>query len=175
MQEGEEAKVETGESVITGRTATETSTGSVEFTNTRENAGLELSLKVSKIDDNGFVTMNVNPEISVPIGAGTQGGVPIFNISGRKLSSGSIRLRDRQTLILTGVIQESDRQQVEKWPILGDMPIIGQLFRGSASSRQKNELVIIVTPSVLDDNYGGMYGYGYRPSIPEARQLMGQN
>ena len=175
VQEGEEAKVETGESVITGRTATETSTGSVEFTNTRENAGLELSLKVSKIDDNGFVTMNVNPEISVPIGAGTQGGVPIFNISGRKLSSGSIRLRDRQTLILTGVIQESDRQQVEKWPILGDMPIIGQLFRGSASSRQKNELVIIVTPSVLDDNYGGMYGYGYRPSIPEARQLMGQN
>ena len=175
VQEGEEAKVETGESVITGRTSTETSTGSVEFTNTRENAGLELSLKVSKIDDNGFVTMNVNPEISVPIGAGTQGGVPIFNISGRKLSSGSIRLRDRQTLILTGVIQESDREQVEKWPILGDMPIIGQLFRGTASSRQKNELVIIVTPSVLDDNYGGVYGYGYRPSIPEARQLMGRN
>jgi type IV pilus assembly protein PilQ len=175
VQEGEEAKVETGESVITGRTSTETSTGSVEFTNTRENAGLELSLKVSKIDDNGFVTMNVNPEISVPIGAGTQGGVPIFNISGRKLSSGSIRLRDRQTLILTGVIQESDREQIEKWPILGDMPIIGQLFRGTASSRQKNELVIIVTPSVLDDNYGGVYGYGYRPSIPEARQLMGRN
>ena len=175
VQEGEEAKVETGESVITGRTSTETSTGSVEFTNTRENAGLELTLKVSKIDDNGFVTMNVDPEISVPIGAGTQGGVPILNISGRKLSSGSIRLRDRQTLILTGVIQESDRQQVEKWPILGDMPIIGQLFRGSASSRQKNELVIIVTPNVLDDNYGGMYGYGYRPSIPEARQLMGRN
>jgi type IV pilus assembly protein PilQ len=175
VQEGEEAKVETGESVITGRTSTETSTGSVEFTNTRENAGLELTLKVSKIDDNGFVTMNVDPEISVPVGAGTQGGVPIFNISGRKLSSGSIRLRDRQTLILTGVIQESDRQQVEKWPILGDMPIIGQLFRGSASSRQKNELVIIVTPNVLDDNYGGMYGYGYSPSIPEARQLMGRN
>ena len=119
MQEGEEAKVNAGESVITGRTTTETSNGTTEFTFSRENAGLELTLKVSKIDDNGFVTMNVNPEISVPIGAGTQGGVPIYNIAGRKLQSGSIRLRDRQTLILTGVIQESDRQQVQKWPILG--------------------------------------------------------
>ena len=173
VQEGEEAKVETGESVITGRNSTETSNGSTEFSFTRENAGLELTLKVSKIDDNGFVTMNVNPEISVPIGAGTQGGVPIYNISGRKLNSGSIRLRDRQTLILTGVIQDSDRKQVQKWPILGDLPLIGQLFRGSASTRQKNELVIIVTPSVLDDQGSGSYGYGYRPSTREAQQLMG--
>ena len=173
VQEGEEAKVETGESVITGRNSTETSNGSTEFSFTRENAGLELTLKVSKIDDNGFVTMNVNPEISVPIGAGTQGGVPIYNISGRKLNSGSIPLRYRQTLILTGVIQDSDRKQVQKWPILGDLPLIGQLFRGSASTRQKNELVIIVTPSVLDDQGGGSYGYGYRPSTREAQQLMG--
>ena len=49
--------------------------------------------------------MEVNPQISVPVGAGSQGGVPIYNLSGRKLESGSIRLRDRQTLIITGVIQ----------------------------------------------------------------------
>ena len=44
----------------------------LEFTFTRENAGLVLDLKVSKVDDNGFVSMEVNPQISVPIGAGTQ-------------------------------------------------------------------------------------------------------
>ena len=173
VQEGEEAKVETGESVITGVESTETSNGSVQFTNQRENAGLGLTLKVSKIDDNGFVTMNVNPEISVPIPAGTQQGVSIFNIAGRKLDSGSIRLRDRQTLILTGVIQEADRQQARKWPILGDLPILGQFFRSTSSSRGKNELVIIVTPTVLDDQDGGAYGYGYRPSTRESRQLIG--
>ena len=54
VQEGEEAKVEAGESVITGRTTTETSNGSTEFAFTRENAGLVLDLKVSKIDDNGL-------------------------------------------------------------------------------------------------------------------------
>lgn len=171
VQEGEEAKVEAGESVITGRSTTETSNGTTEFSFTRQNAGLELMLKVSKIDDNGFVTMTVNPEISVPVGAGTQGGVPIYNISGRKLKSGSIRLRDRQTLILTGVIQESDRQQVQKWPILGDLPLVGQLFRGSSSTRQKNELVIVVTPTVLDDDNAGAYGYGYRPATPAGREF----
>ena len=60
------------------------------------------------------------------------------------------------------MITDSDRQQVRKWPILGDMPLIGQLFRQTSSSRE-NELVVILTPTVLDDQQGGSYGYGYRP------------
>ena len=88
------------------------------------------------------------------------------------MSSGTIRLRDRQTLVLTGVIQEEDREVVTKWPILGDLPLIGQLFRSSGSSRSKNELVILVTPAIVDDEVGGSYGYGYRPSTREARKLM---
>ena len=172
VQEGESAKVETGQNVITGVSATETANGSTQFQNTRENAGLTVELSVNKIDDNGFVTLNLTPEISVPVPAGVQQGVPIFDISARKLESGDVRLRDGQSLILTGVITDSDRQQVRKWPILGDMPLIGQLFRQTSSSREKNELVVIVTPTVLDDQQGGSYGYGYRPGTSEARQLV---
>ena len=172
VQEGETAMVETGQSVITGVSATETANGSTRFQNTRENAGLTVDLSVSKIDDNGFISLELKPEISVPIPAGTQEGVGIFNIQARKLESGSIRLRDGQSLILTGVITDSDRQQVRKWPILGDMPLIGQLFRQSTSSREKNELVIIVTPTILDDEQGGRFGYGYRPGTPAGRQLV---
>ena len=172
VQEGQEAKVETGTSVITSVTTTDTSNGSTQFQYERENAGLTLKVKVSKIDDNGFVSMKLDPQISVPVAAGQSNGVDIFNISGRSLSSGSIRLRDRQTLVLTGVIQDEDREQVTKWPILGDLPFIGQLFRRSGSTRQKNELVILVTPSIIDDEDGGSYGYGYKPSTRDARQLM---
>ena len=172
VQEGEAAVVETGQSVITGVSATETANGSTQFQNTRENAGLTVDLSVSKIDDNGFISLELKPEISVPIPAGTQEGVGIFNIQARKLESGSIRLRDGQSLILTGVITDSDRQQVRKWPILGDMPLIGQLFRQSSSSREKNELVIIVTPTILDDEQGGRFGYGYQPGTPAGRQLV---
>ena len=175
VQEGEKAQVETGTSVITGVSSTETANGSTQFENTRENAGLTLDLTVHKIDDNGFVTMNVNPSVSIPQPAGTQLGVPIFNITARSLNSGSIRLRDRQTLVLTGVIQDNDREIVRKWPILGDMPFIGQLFRSSDSQREKQELVILVTPSIIDDEVGGSYGYGYRPSTKESRLLMGSS
>ena len=117
--------------------------------------------------------MRLEPIISLPVSAGQQNGVQIFNIVKRELNSGSIRLRDRQTLILTGVIQESDRQTARKWPVLGDLPLVGQMFRGSSSNRQKNELVIIVTPSVLDDANGGMYGNGYTPGTTEATRLIG--
>ena len=173
VQEGESAKVETGTSVITGVNATETPNGSTQFQNTRENAGLTLGVDIQKIDDNGFVTMNLSPSVSIPEPAGTQQGVPIFNITGRSLSSGSVRLRDRQTLVLTGVIRESDNEIIRKWPVLGDLPFIGQMFRSSDSQREKQELVILVTPSIVDDESGGAYGYGYRPSTREARQLMG--
>lgn len=172
VQEGQKSVVKTATSVITGVNSTEASNGSVQLTNTREEAGLILDVAVNKIDDNGFVTLDLKPTVSVPIPAGDQQGVPIFNISQRSLSSGSIRLRDGQTLVLTGVIQDSDRQNVVKWPILGDMPIIGQLFRKSTNSRQRNELVILVTPSVVDDASGGVYGYGYRPVTQSAREII---
>ena len=159
VQEGQEAEVQTGTSVITSVTATDTSNGSTQFKYERENAGLNLNVRVDRIDDNGFVALSINPRISVPISAGKSNGVDIYNISGRSLSSGSIRLRDRQTLVLTGVIQEQDTETATKWPLLGDLPVLGQFFRGSGSSRLKNELVILVTPVIVEDNMGGSYGW----------------
>ena len=173
VQEGEKVMVEAGTSVITGVTKSVLENGNEEFVNTRENSGLTVNLDVLKIDDNGFVTINLKPEISVADLAGEQEGIPIFNINKRSLDSGNVRLRDGQSLILTGVIQESDNQEARKWPILGDIPILGQLFRSSSSSRSKDELVIIVTPTVIDDEQGGTYGYGYRPATPPSRQLLG--
>lgn len=80
-------------------------------------------------------------------------------------------MRDGQTLLLTGVISENDQQIVRKWPILGDMPLIGQFFRNTAGSRQKRELVILVTPRIIRDDEGGNFGYGYTPSTLDARQI----
>ena len=173
VQEGEKASVRSGISVITGVEKSEAANGSTSFSNTREDAGLTVDLEVEKIDDNGFVTLKLDPTIAVAVSAGRQEGVEISDINRRELKSGRIRLRDRQTLILTGVIQEDDRRLAQKWPLLGDFPLIGQLFRSSTSKRQKNELVVIVTPSILDDENGGAYGYGYRPATKEATQLIG--
>ena len=176
VQEGQKAEVETGQSVVTGVSETERENGSITYVPTRENAGLKVDVEVSGIDDNGFVALEINPEISVAVPTGdVSGGYSISNISARKLKSGKVRLRDGQSLVLTGVISDSDREVATKWPILGDLPLIGQLFRKSTSAREKNELVIIVTPRILDDQFGGSFGYDYQPGTAASRQFMRAN
>ena len=172
VQEGSGAKVETGTSVITDAFET-IANNQTNISTKRETAGLLLNVDVERIDDNGFISLSIDPTISVPVpSASSVGNVKLFDITRRKLNSGLIRLRDRQTLVLTGVIQDSDRELVTKWPVLGDLPFVGQLFRGSNSEREKNELVVLVTPYVLDDSSGGVHGYGYRPSTQDSRQLL---
>ena len=139
-------------------------------------AGLTFGARVSKIDDNGFVTFSLSPAVSAVTGAPqpVQGCGSINVLSVRRLDTGSVRVRDGQTLILTGVISDSDVQTVSKWPILGDLPLIGQFFRSSGGNRSKNELVILVTPRIVNDDQGGAYGYGYQPGSLPSREFMGQ-
>jgi len=176
VQEGEKAKVEAITSVITNVQVTNNANNTTTSTTTRENAGLTLEVVAEKIDDNGFVTLKMTPQASIPVPAGTLsiGGadVAISNIVKRSLDSGKVRLRDGQTLFLTGVIQESDTALVSKWPVLGDLPFFGQFFRKTNTGRRKSELVIVVTPRIIDDEQGGSYGYGFQPSSAEARRLV---
>ena len=176
VQEGEKAKVEAITSVITNVQVTNNANNTTTSTTTRENAGLTLEVQAEKIDDNGFITLRMTPQASIPVPAGTLsvGGadVAISNIVKRSLDSGRVRLRDGQTLFLTGVIQESDAALVSKWPVLGDLPFFGQFFRKTNTGRRKSELVIVVTPRIIDDEQGGSYGYGYQPSSAEARRLI---
>ena len=138
-----------------------------------KNAGLRLGAKVTKIDDNGFVSFVMSPEISAVVGAGEDipGCGPIKRMIQRRLDTGNLRVRAGQTLILTGVISETDQEIVRKWPILGDIPIVGQFFRSRTGTRLKRELVIMVTPHIIDDTQGGVYGYGYTPSRQAATYL----
>ena len=137
-------------------------------------SGLTFGARVNKIDDNGFVTFNLSPSVSSSTpGTPVTGCGPINILSVRRLDTGSVRVRDGQTLILTGVISDFNSQTTDKWPILGDLPLVGQFFRSSGGSRQKRELVIMVSPRIINDTDGGSYGYGYQPESAESRQLIG--
>jgi type IV pilus assembly protein PilQ len=137
-------------------------------------AGLTFGARISKIDDNGFVTFSMSPSISAGVRQLTIPGCgPVDILAVRRLDTGSARVRDGQTLILTGVISDRDTAVVQKWPILGDIPIIGQFFRNSGGVRAKRELVIMVTPRIIDDTQGGTWGYGYQPSTRDTRRFLG--
>ena len=173
-EQSNEALVSVGTKLVTSFEVKQDENGNAFCVPVFGNAGLTFGARVEKIDDNGFVTFSLSPEISAEVGSteqiGNCGNISIIN--SRTLDTGKIRVRDGQTLILTGVISDTDVQAVTKWPILGDIPFIGQFFRSSSGDRRKNELVILVTPRIIDDTQGGSYGYGYRPSLPAARQIM---
>ena len=169
-----EGVVRVGTNVVTDY-QTQTTLGAIACTPVLSTAGLILGARVQKIDDNGFVTFVLSPSVSAvtareqaPAGCGSELNI----LSIRSLDTGALRVRDGQTLIMTGVISDFDRAEVRKWPILGDIPFIGSLFRSSGTVREKRELVIMVTPKIIDDEMGGAYGYGFRPDTEEARRMI---
>ncbi|MBD2178163.1 AMIN domain-containing protein [Pseudanabaena sp. FACHB-1998] len=178
VQEGETATVALTQDVSTGTTVSDRIENGVTTrttTATKADAGLTLSLQIERIDDNGFINLSVSPIVSAPIGSvPVPGGTPLTLLSKRVLNSGRIRLRDAQTLILSGVIQDSDIDSITKVPLLGDIPIIGALFRRSVTQNNRSEVVIIITPRIIDDSQNANWGYTYQPN-PEAQKIIDSN
>ena len=175
VQEGQSATIRLTQDVITNVSVEResTSAGTVQTTEFEtEDAGLILGLVVQRIDDNGFVTLAVNPSVTSPVETrNTGGGGSITLLSRRELSSGQIRMRDGQTLILAGIIQDSERTTVSKVPILGDIPLLGALFRSTNRQNQRQEVIVLVTPQIMDDSGRSTFGYSYTPS-PQTREVL---
>ena len=183
IQEGQSSGVRVVEEVITNYKLTTTTTGNTSNTTVeveKQDAGLILNIDLRRIDDNGFISMEIGSRISSPkntqnIGiAGVVGGSFITLLQKRDTSSGLVRIRDGQTLVLTGVIQETDRANATKVPILGDLPILGALFRSTQRTKERREVIVMVTPKTIDDTDRSAFGYGYNPG-KEAQQFLQQN
>ena len=168
VQEGQTANVQLTQDVVTNITTTIETTPSGNLTTQDIEltpAGLILQIQVNRIDDNGFVSLSVAPSISAPTDTFSDGqGNTFFLLSERQITSGEVRVRDGQTLLLSGIIQESERSSVTKIPILGDIPILGALFRSTVTDNQRQELIVLLTPQILDDSDQSVFGYSYTPS-----------
>ncbi|MEH2340237.1 MAG: AMIN domain-containing protein [Nostoc sp.] len=174
VQEGQAAVINLTQEVVGQITTTivDTPGGSRQLTQaTKQDVGLTMQVKIDRIDDNGFVSLSVAPSVSSPQSDVDTGNGRITLISKRDLNSGLIRLRDGQTLILSGIIQDSDRTSVSKIPILGDIPLLGSLFRRTNKINQRQEVIVLLTPQIMDDSENSSYGYNYAPS-PEVRQIL---
>ena len=126
--------------------------------------GSDLGIKVTLtpfISPEGYVTMNITPEYStIANEIRTQSEVTgqtdlaATLLSRRDLDLKNVRIKDGETLVIGGLIQENDVKTVSKVPFLGDLPLIGALFRSSSSTKTKTELVIMITPKILNDDDG---------------------
>ncbi len=97
------------------------------------------------ISQSGQITAEITPVVSNSDKT-NQEGYP--NVSTRSLTT-TVRLDDGETLILGGLIKNQESEFKYKVPILGDIPIIGALFRHSGRTRSKSNLVVYITPKIV--------------------------
>lgn len=117
-------------------------------------SGLTFGGKLHKINSDEFITFSLSPEISSITSTDTVGTCGLVNIlSIRRLDTGSIKVKSGDTLALTGVITDTDSEISTKWPILGDFPLIGNVFKSKSKGSKKSELIILVTPNIISENY----------------------
>jgi Flp pilus assembly secretin CpaC len=105
------------------------------------------------LHEDGDISVTVIPEVSTLDWAN---GVRINNfllpaLKTRRAET-NLRLKPGQTVVLGGLLLPSESKQLEKLPVLGDLPIIGNLFRSQSFQKGCTELLIFVTPNVVDDD-----------------------
>lgn len=130
--------------------------------NIADDEGISVEM-IPYISGDGYVTMNIKPAYATQKGDpirdsvyGTNGTVQDSYIAAtlmnrRTLDLGNIRIKDGETLVIGGLVQEKEVKQVQKLPLLGDIPFIGSFFRNTTTENEKTELVIVITPRIIKD------------------------
>lgn len=96
------------------------------------------------ISPDGYVTMKLSPQVSEP-------GEFIQNfprISTRSATT-NVRVKSGETVVIGGLLKENNSKAITKFPILGDIPILGELFKNRTKTSEKTDLIITVTPRIL--------------------------
>ncbi|MCG3203908.1 MAG: hypothetical protein KCHDKBKB_00585 [Elusimicrobia bacterium] len=141
---GEQAKIQAVQD-IRFRTST-VSNGVVTSDFKTVSAGIVLTVTPT-INAEDRVTLRINPESSFPTQESTDAG-PIIRT---RSAQTTVVVKDGETLVIGGLIDDQDTKGVNKVPLLGDIPIIGVFFKSTTTRKTRNELLVFVTPRIVRD------------------------
>jgi general secretion pathway protein D len=147
VRNNEKAKVQVGDRVPIVTTTSTANVGSSE-TVTYVDVGLKLEVE-PRIALDDFVNIKVGLEVS-SLGERTQlnNGSFVYQIGTRNAGT-VLRLRDGETQVLAGLINDDERKSANKVPGVGDIPLLGRLFSNQSDERNKTEIVLAITPRIL--------------------------
>lgn len=131
-----EAKLESGSTNVVGET----------FQFIKVGVSLEVT---PRVNDNDMISMTIRPEISSVIGqyqgaVGTE--VPIVR---RSVAESSVMIKNGETVIIAGMVENEKVDSQRRVPILGRIPLLGSLFREQVRSNQNRELIVFLTPRIV--------------------------
>ncbi|MFI8555116.1 type II secretion system secretin GspD [Psychrobacter sp. NPDC077938] len=149
--DNEKASILVGQNVpfVTGSFTTSGNNSNNPFqTIDRQDIGINLNV-IPHIGDNGTVRLEVSQEVSsvVPGSTGNASGL----ITNKSLINTTILADDQQTIALGGLMRDNTTTRQQKVPGLGNVPVIGRLFRSDNDSTQKSNLIIFLQPTILRD------------------------
>ncbi|MHC4092353.1 MAG: secretin N-terminal domain-containing protein, partial [Planctomycetota bacterium] len=149
VENNEEANITIGDRVPIVQGSTFTEAGNTSTQVTYENVGIILDV-TPHINPDGYVNLEVHPEISQISGSSvqlTEGlAAPVFS---ERSAETVITVKDGETVVIGGLITNTETDNESKVPILGDIPGLGVLFRNTSHQVRKTELLMVLTVHVL--------------------------
>lgn len=149
--DAQEASIEVGDRVVTGSTTTAaTATSAQVVTPQFDDAFIKLKIKPFISPTSNTIRMEINTSVAQLSSARTPAA---FESSTQPLAKRSITtniiVRNGDTAVLGGLMKEDDTETTRKVPLLGDIPILGWLFKSKSSSREKTNMLVFLTPKVV--------------------------
>ncbi|UCH73431.1 MAG: type II and III secretion system protein family protein [Rhodospirillales bacterium] len=142
---------------LSGETASFLAGGEIPFGTTDKDGNVTIEYKPFGVSlsftptllDQGRISVYVRPEVSALSGfTETIGGQTVRGLTTRRAET-TVELGNGESLVLAGLLQSNIAESVDKVPGLGDIPILGTLFRSDEFQREETELMIIVTPYIV--------------------------
>jgi type II secretory pathway component GspD/PulD (secretin) len=156
--ENEEAKILVGTreayvtSAVTSTAVANTTAEQVTFID----VGLQLKV-LATVNEDGFVSMKIKPEVSSVTRQLTTAAGNVIPIVDTSSAETTVMVKDGTTLVIAGLIKDEKIGAEKKVPILGDIPVLGALFRSREDRAAKTELVFFLTPMIISggESVGG--------------------
>jgi pilus assembly protein CpaC len=114
--------------------------------------GLKLEAQVNSIINNEYVSLTITTKQDKIDWANAVDGIPGFNTQSIDTN---VIIKDKATIILGGLVNQNDAKNYLKIPFLGDIPILGALFRSKSFQSGKSELVFFIVPEIVDPSTSG--------------------
>jgi type II secretory pathway component GspD/PulD (secretin) len=126
--------------------------------------GIMLQIKPT-VNSDGYITTEVTPELSSVFQLiGPDQNIPWIV---KRTSTTTIRVKDGNSIIIAGLLGVNNKLTEHKFPFLGDLPLIGGLFRHSSHSTKKTDLIIQITPKIIDPDVPSIELPDYMKALEE--------
>ncbi|GMR05069.1 MAG: type II secretion system secretin GspD [Thermodesulfobacteriota bacterium] len=117
----------------------------------RQDVGIKLKIK-PKISEEGYVKLEIYQEISAIQPTTTTGASDL--ITSKRSARTTVVVKNNQTVVIGGLIQNKKTSSISKVPILGDIPLMGWLFKSKSEKVEKTNVLVFMTPHIIDSYEG---------------------